>query len=95
MSSLPLPIFFMNYHVCYFSVTTGSSTSSSGVEEEGFLSSTKLYIVIAGIAALVLIAIVQATCTIYKMSKKSSVQKVSTKKYNFNLLMSSGAMRAS
>ena len=36
-------------------------------------TSTKMYIVIAAIAALVFIALVQASCTIYKMSKKSSV----------------------
>lgn len=42
------------------------------LDEVGFLTSTKLYIVIACIAALVLVAIVQAGCTIYKMAKKPS-----------------------
>ena len=39
----------------------------------------KLYVVVACIAALVLVAIIQASCTIFKMSKRgSSVQKVSS-----------------
>ena len=49
-------------------------------DDEGFFGSlfsgTKMYIVIACIAALVLLALVQASCTIYKMSKKSASQKV-------------------
>lgn len=37
----------------------------------------KLYVVVACIAALVLVAIIQASCTIFKMSRRgSSVQKV-------------------
>ena len=64
----------------FAAVTTGATSSGSGVEEEGFLNSTKMYIIIACIAALVLVAMIQACCTIYKMSKKSSVQKVRNKK---------------
>ena len=45
-------------------------------DSAGFLTSTKLYIVIACIASLVFIAILQACCTIYKMSKKSSAKRV-------------------
>ena len=37
----------------------------------------KLYVVVACIAALVLVAIIQASCTIFRMSRRgSSVQKV-------------------
>ena len=37
----------------------------------------KLYVVVACIGALVLVAIIQASCTIFKMSRRgSSVQKV-------------------
>merc|ERR1739848_47677 len=41
-------------------------------ENIGFFTGTKLYIVIACIAALTLVAIVQIGCTIYKMANKPS-----------------------
>ena len=42
----------------------------------------KLYVVVACIAALVLVAIIQASCTIFKMSRRgSSVQKVKQRTY--------------
>ena len=56
----------------FFPVATEPSTESDDEELAGFLTSTKLYIVIACIAALVLVAIVQASCTIYKMATKPS-----------------------
>jgi hypothetical protein len=40
------------------------------------LSETRLYIVLGCIAALVLVALLQATCTIYKTSSKSNKHKV-------------------
>ena len=43
----------------------------------GQVPNVKLYVVVACIAALVLVAIIQASCTIFKMSRRgSSVQKV-------------------
>lgn len=60
-----------------FSVTTEPGTEEDvNVEGAGFMTSTKLYIVIACIVALIIIAIIQASCTIYRMSKKSSSKKV-------------------
>merc|ERR1712142_1260651 len=42
----------------------------------GQVPNVKLYVVVACIAALVLVAIIQASCTIFKMSRRgSSVQK--------------------
>lgn len=50
------------------------STSEPVVEASSFwLSMTKLYVVIGCIVALVVIAIIQAGCTIYKTSRGSSV----------------------
>ena len=49
------------------------ASKEAGSEEasnEGILSSTKLYIVIACIVALLFIALVQATCTIYRITRK-------------------------
>ena len=49
------------------------ASRGAGSEEpvsEGILSSTKLYIVIACIVALLFIALVQATCTIYRITRK-------------------------
>jgi len=49
------------------------ASREAGSEEpasEGILSSTKLYIVIACIVALLFIALVQATCTIYRITRK-------------------------
>ena len=43
---------------------------SESTEDLGILSSTKLYIVIACIVALLFIALVQATCTIYRITRK-------------------------
>lgn len=49
-----------------------SDASESGVENFFRLSEAKLYIVIGCLAALILVAILQAGCTIYKASTKSS-----------------------
>lgn len=49
-----------------------SDTSESNAENFFRLSETKLYVVIGCLAALILVAIVQAGCTIYKTSAKSS-----------------------
>ena len=61
-----------NYKILLFPVATQPSTETEDEELAGFLTSTKLYIVIACIAALVLVAVVQASCTIYKMATKPS-----------------------
>lgn len=47
------------------------------------LSEVRLYIVLGCIAALVLIAVIQATCTIYKTSKGRNRQKVGCKFHDF------------
>ncbi|TRY75553.1 hypothetical protein TCAL_06383 [Tigriopus californicus] len=57
-------------------ITTEPSTDDDvEVEGAGFMTSTKLYIVIACIVALIIIALIQASCTVYRMSKKSSTRK--------------------
>jgi len=55
-----------------FTVTVDASKEADADKAEagGILSSTKLYIVIACIVALLLIALIQATCTIYKITRK-------------------------
>ena len=62
------------------SLKVGEPETSSAAGEEGGRRedpNVKLYVVVACIAALVLVAIVQASCTIFKMSRRgSSVQKV-------------------
>ena len=63
---------FGNFKFIDFSEALEDDTESDDEELAGFLTSTKLYIVIACIAALVLVAIVQASCTIYKMATKPS-----------------------
>ena len=52
-------------------VSEPSAPEDGDADGETFLTSTKLYIVVACIAALVFVALVQASCTIYKMCKKS------------------------
>lgn len=65
-------------------VTEPRTDETTEREVAGFLSSTKLYIVIACIAALVLVAIVQASCTIYKMTRKSSTSSKVCKVFVFS-----------
>ena len=57
----------------HLAVSTEPETKESAEDEDiGFFTGTKLYIVIACIAALTLVAIVQIGCTVYKMAHKSS-----------------------
>ena len=67
---------------------------SSGAEQGKTLDSAtsgpppnvKLYVVVACIAALVLVAIIQASCTIFKMSKRgSSVHKVAQTFHTYSI----------
>lgn len=62
-------------------VTTNVISDSSSTANAFFdLSGTKLYIVLGCLAALILLALVQASCTIYRSSKKPVLShKVSTK----------------
>ena len=59
------------------SVTTNVKSESDDAAKTTERANVKLYVVVACIAALVLVAIIQASCTIFKMSRRgSSVQKV-------------------
>ena len=51
-------------------VEASNEVGAESTEGDGILSSTKLYIVIACIVALLFIALVQATCTIYRITRK-------------------------
>lgn len=53
---------------------TSNIIPDASTDDNGFfkLTEAKLYIVLGCIAALVLVALVQAGCTIYKASGKSS-----------------------
>jgi len=60
------------------SLTMGEAVSTAGDDREsrskdGQQPSVKLYIVVACIAALVLVAVMQASCTIYKLTKRPSM----------------------
>ena len=58
-------------------VTTNVKTDDDDAAKTTERANVKLYVVVACIAALVLVAIIQASCTIFKMSRRgSSVQKV-------------------
>ena len=58
-------------------VTTNVKTEDDDASKTSERANVKLYVVVACIAALVLVAIIQASCTIFKMSRRgSSVQKV-------------------
>ena len=61
-----------------FSPPVSTEGESKGRElSNAQVPNVKLYVVVACIAALVLVAIIQASCTIFKMSRRgSSVQKV-------------------
>ena len=68
-----MKLFFKHKHFIYFLVTSESKEKDVEENEDiGFFTGTKLYIVIACIAALTLVAIVQIGCTIYKMANKPS-----------------------
>jgi len=57
-------------------VTTNEEQGEGRELSDGTSPNVKLYVVVACIAALVLVAIIQASCTIFKMSRRgSSVQK--------------------
>ena len=61
----------------YVAVTTNVKTENDDAAKTTERANVKLYVVVACIAALVLVAIIQASCTIFKMSRRgSSVQKV-------------------
>ena len=70
----------MSYSVLHFLTVTSAVPVDDESQEGGvLLSATKLYIVIGCIAALVLIAVIQAGCTIYKTVRNpSSYHKVSS-----------------
>ena len=58
-------------------MTTNVKTENDDATKTTERANVKLYVVVACIAALVLVAIIQASCTIFKMSRRgSSVQKV-------------------
>lgn len=61
-----------------FLVDTNKADESAGSRLASFfqLSEVRLYTVLGCIAALVLVALMQATCTIYKTTKKSNRHKV-------------------
>ena len=60
-----------------YAVTTNVKTENDDAAKTTERANVKLYVVVACIAALVLVAIIQASCTIFKMSRRgSSVQKV-------------------
>ena len=62
-----------NNFLFIFSVTEESRANENEAEgDKTWFTGTKLYIIIACISALVLVAIVQASCTIYKMARKGS-----------------------
>merc|ERR1711956_111202 len=69
----PISSFFSTENF-YLLIVTSESKEKDVEENEdiGFFTGTKLYIVIACIAALTLVAIVQIGCTIYKMANKPS-----------------------
>ena len=58
------------------SVVSEPSTYEDDEYGSGLWAGTKLYIVIACISALVLVAIVQATCTLCKMRSKTAKNQV-------------------
>ena len=68
-------IFLLFLH--FFDLVTTEDESKGRELSNAQLPNVKLYVVVACIAALVLVAIIQASCTIFKMSRRgSSVQKV-------------------
>ena len=67
-----------------FTVTTNNDDGKDDTDNQKD-PNEKLYVVVACIAALVLVAIIQASCTIFKMSRRgSSVQKVNQLKQHFS-----------
>ena len=65
-------------HKNYFVLVTTDNENEGRELTNKQVPNVKLYVVVACIAALVLVAIIQASCTIFKMSRRgSSVQKVS------------------
>ena len=77
------------------SLKVGEPETSSAAGGEGGRRedpNVKLYVVVACIAALVLVAIVQASCTIFKMSRRgSSVQKVRPRTTDWSPVMATRA----
>ena len=60
-----------------FDVSVTSNDNDKRRKSNEVDPNVKLYVVVACIGALVLVAIIQASCTIFKMSRRgSSVQKV-------------------
>jgi hypothetical protein len=60
-----------------FVVVSTEKSTTSRIAEYFQLSEVRLYTVLGCIAALILVAIIQATCTIMKTSKKTKRHKVS------------------
>lgn len=66
---------------CHFVVVAAPEESTKGRLAAFFqLSEVRLYTVLGCIAALVILALLQATCTIMKSSKKSNRHKVSSRR---------------
>lgn len=76
-SSCTTLIYLVIFFCFYFVVVSTEQSTSSKIAEFFKLSEVRLYTVLGCIAALVLVAIIQATCTIMKASKKSKRHKVS------------------
>ncbi len=55
---------------------TTEGDSREARSDDGVQPNIKLYIVVACIAALVLVAVMQASCTIYKLTKRPSMHTV-------------------
>ena len=71
-----LELFFRSRWKIFVILVTSHDTDKRHKSDE-VDPNVKLYVVVACIAALVLVAIIQASCTIFKMSRRgSSVQKV-------------------
>lgn len=68
----------MNEHIFLVISAIPEEASENTLASFFQLSETRLFIVLGCIAALVLVALLQATCTIYKTSKKSNRHKVSS-----------------
>ena len=75
-------------------MTTNVKTEDDDASKTSERANVKLYVVVACIAALVLVAIIQASCTIFKMSRRgSSLQKV--RGFNIQIAWTGRKMRGS
>lgn len=77
MLKLCLTLNYIVILLLFFVVVSTEQSTTSKIADFFKLSEVRLYTVLGCIAALVLVAIIQATCTIMKASKKSKRHKVS------------------